>query len=161
MGNVIGIDLGTTFSAVAHIDESGRPAIVLNDRGDNITPSCVAMHKGSLVVGEVARRTWGNDPENAASRFKRDMGTSRKYSIASKEYTPAQLSAELLKKLKDDTEEKIGPIDEVVVTIPANFAQDARNATMEAATLAGLNVKYIINEPTAAQAKGTFQYFLL
>jgi len=157
MGNVIGIDLGTTFSAVAHIDESGRPAIVLNDRGDNITPSCVAMHKGSLVVGEVARRTWGNDPENAASRFKRDMGTSRKYSIASKEYTPAQLSAELLKKLKHDTEEKIGPIDEVVVTIPANFAQEARNATMEAATLAGLNVKYIINEPTAAALYYAFQ----
>ena len=157
MGNVIGIDLGTTFSAVAHIDESGRPAIVLNDRGDNITPSCVAMHKGSLVVGEVARRIWGNDPDNAASRFKRDMGTSSTYAIASKEYTPTQLSAELLKKLKEDTEEKIGPIDEVVVTIPANFAQEAREATMEAATLAGLNVKYIINEPTAAALYYAFQ----
>jgi molecular chaperone DnaK len=157
MGNVIGIDLGTTFSAVAHIDESGRPAIVLNDRGDNITPSCVAMHKGALVVGEVARRTWGNDPENAASRFKRDMGTSSIYTIASKEYTSTQLSAEVLKKLKNDTEGKIGAIDEVVVTIPANFAQDARNATMEAAALAGLNVKYIINEPTAAALYYAFQ----
>ena len=157
MGNVIGIDLGTTFSAVANIDESGRSAIVLNERGDNITPSCVAMHKGSLVVGEVARRTWGNDPENAASRFKRDMGSSSKYTIAGTEYTPTQLSAEVLKKLKKDTEEKLGPIDEVVVTIPANFSQEARDATMEAATLAGLNVKYIINEPTAAALYYAFQ----
>jgi molecular chaperone DnaK len=108
-------------------------------------------------VGEVARRTWGNDPDNAASRFKRDMGTSSTYAIASKDYTPTQLSAELLKKLKEDTEEKIGPIDEVVVTIPANFALEAREATMEAATLAGLNVKYIINEPTAAALYYAFQ----
>lgn len=159
MSNYVGIDLGTTFSAVAHIDESGRPKIVNNDKGENITPSAVARvrGRGELIVGEMARRTWGNDPHNAAARFKRAMGTSEIFSIGDDEFSPADLSAAVLKKLKQDTEAAIGPITEAVVTIPANFAQEARNATMEAARIAGLNVKYIINEPTAAALYYAFQ----
>jgi molecular chaperone DnaK len=147
----IGIDLGTTFSAVATVDETGRPVIVHNRDGHNITPSCVTENdEGVVEVGEYARRHWGNAPEEAAARFKRDMGTSVTHLVRGKTYTSAQLSSFVLKKLVQDTEAAIGEIGEAVVTIPANFANEAREATMEAARLAGLNVKYIINEPTAA-----------
>ena len=157
MSNYVGIDLGTTFSAVAYIDESGRPAIINNDRDDNITPSCVAKIKGEIVVGERARRQWGNDKKNAAARFKRDMGSSSTHKIGGKEFTPTELSAAVLKKIKSDVEEKVGKIEEAVITIPANFSQEARDATMEAGRLAGLNVKYIINEPTAAALYYAYQ----
>ena len=148
--NYVGIDLGTTFSAAAYIDDSGRPTIVNNDRDQNITPSCVAQIKGELIVGERARRQWGNDEENAAARFKRDMGTSTIFHIGEDPFTPTELSAEVLKKIKADIEEKIGPIAEAVVTIPANFSNEARDATLEACRLADLEVKFVINEPTAA-----------
>ena len=158
MPNYIGIDLGTTFSAVAFIDPSGRPAIITNnDRDENLTPSSVANIKGEIVVGEKARRQWGNDEENAAARFKRDMGTSTTHKIGGKDFTPTELSAAVLKKIKDDVEEKEGPIAEAVITIPANFSQEARDATMEAGRMAGLNVKYIINEPTAAALYYAYQ----
>jgi len=157
MSNYVGIDLGTTFSAVAYIDESGRPAIINNDRDDNITPSCVAKIKGEIVVGERARRQWGNDKKNAAARFKRDMGSSSTHKIGGKEFTPTELSAAVLKKIKSDVEDKVGEIEEAVITIPANFSQEARDATMEAGRLAGLNVKYIINEPTAAALYYAYQ----
>lgn len=150
MSAFIGIDLGTTFSAVATIDETGRPTIVHNQVGSNITPSCVAEIDGKMDVGEPARRQWGNAPKSAAARFKRDMGTSAKHYINGQELTPQQLSAYVLKKLVSDAEQIIGPIEEAVVTIPANFAHEARDATMSAAKAAGLNVRYIINEPTAA-----------
>ena len=157
MSNYVGIDLGTTFSAVAYIDESGRPAIINNDRDDNITPSCVAKIKEEIVVGERARRQWGNDKNNAAARFKRDMGSSSKHKIGGKQFTPTELSAAVLKKIKSDVEDKVGEIEEAVITIPANFSQEARDATMEAGRLAGLNVKYIINEPTAAALYYAYQ----
>lgn len=157
MGNYVGIDLGTTFSAVAYIDESGRPTIINNDRDQNITPSCVAKIKGELVVGERARRQWGNDEDNAAARFKRDMGKSAKHTIDGQEYTPTELSAAVLKKIKTDVESRVGPISEAVITIPANFSQEARDATMEAGRMAGLEVKYIINEPTAAALYYAYQ----
>jgi molecular chaperone DnaK len=151
MSAFIGIDLGTTFSAVATIDETGRPKIVHNKEGSNITPSCVAAKsEGVMEVGEYARRQWGNAPETAAAHFKRDMGTSVTHTINGQEFTPTQLSTFVLKKLLSDTEQSLGPIGEAVVTIPANFAHEARDATMAAAEAAGLNVKYIINEPTAA-----------
>ena len=160
MANYIGIDLGTTFSAVAYIDESGQPKIInVNDRddgkkpprNDNLVPSCVAMNKeGEIVVGEFARRQWGNDEQNAAARFKRDMGKSITHQIGDKDFTPAELSAAVLKKIKDDAGKRIGPIAEAVITIPANFSHEAREATMEAGRMAGLSIKYIINEPTAA-----------
>ncbi len=151
MSAFIGIDLGTTFSAVATIDETGRPSIVCNDKGENITPSCVVEIKpGVMEVGEFARRQFGNAPETAAARFKRDMGTSVTHQIGGRPFTPTQLSTFILKKLLADAEQAIGSIGEAVVTIPANFAHEARDATMAAARDAGLNVHHIINEPTAA-----------
>ena len=131
--------------------------IVNNDRDENITPSCVAKIKGEIVVGERARRQWANDKDSAAARFKRDMGTSSKYKIDGKDFSPAELSAAVLKKIKTDIESKIGPISEAVITIPANFSQEARDATMEAGKKAGLVVKYIINEPTAAALYYAYQ----
>jgi molecular chaperone DnaK len=157
MSSYIGIDLGTTFCAVAYIDETGRPQIVNNDRDQNITPSVVAKHKGDLIVGEFARKHWGNDDRKGATRFKRDMGTSTSHQIDGNNYSPTELSAAVLKELKKHTEERIGPITESVVTIPANFSNEARDATMEAAKMAGLDVKYIINEPTAAALYYAYQ----
>src|SRR5690554_6000781 len=151
MSAFIGIDLGTTFSAVATIDKTGRPVIVHNNEGENITPSCVTENDdGVFEVGEYARRTWGNAPDKAAARFKRDMGTSATAAINSRVLTPCELSSLVLKKLVKDAESQIGKIGEAVVTIPANFSSEARDATMLAAKNAGLNVNYIINEPTAA-----------
>ena len=150
MSSYIGIDLGTTFSAVATIDDSGRPVIVHNNEGSNITPSCVMQDDGILVVGESARKAWGSTPDRVAARFKRDMGTQESFKVEGKDFTPTELSSLVLKKLKQDTESSIGSHCEAVVTIPANFSNEAREATMAAAKQAGLKVQYIINEPTAA-----------
>lgn len=151
MGALIGIDLGTTFSAVATLDDTGRPTIIHNQEGQNITPSCVSLDgPNSVLVGEVARRSWATSPRSAAARFKRDMGTSAIHTIGDKSFSPTELSALVLKKLAKDAAATVGPIAEAVVTIPANFANEAREATMAAAKAAGLNVRYIINEPTAA-----------
>ena len=150
MANYVGIDLGTTYCAVAYIDETGRPKIVNNDRNQNITASVVAKHKDELIIGEFARKHWGNDDRKGAARFKRDMGTSTSQQIDGTDYSSTELSAALLKDLKRQSEDRIGTITEAVVTIPANFSNEARDATMEAAKMAGLDVKYIINEPTAA-----------
>lgn len=151
MASFIGIDLGTTFSAIATIDETGRPIIVHNKDGENITPSCVVeTSEGVMEVGEFARRQWGNAPDTAAARFKRDMGTSTKHTIGENEFTPTQLSTFVLRKLVSDAENALGSIGEAVVTIPANFAHGAREATMAASKAADLQVKYIVNEPTAA-----------
>lgn len=157
MSNYIGIDLGTTFSAVAYIDETGRPKIANNDRDRNITPSVVAKHKGDLTVGEFARRQWGNDANKGAARFKRDMGTGTAHRIEDTDYTSTELSAAVLKHLRTVTEDRIGTVTEAVVTIPANFSHEAREATMEAAKMAGLSVKYIVNEPTAAALYYAYQ----
>lgn len=161
MANYIGIDLGTCFSVAAHIDESGRPAIINvhdahGDRGDNLTPSCVTKEE-RIIVGEWPRRQWGIDETSAAARFKRDMGTSASHKIDGKDFSPTELSATVLKMIKDGAEKEIGPIAEAVITIPANFSHEAREATMEAGRMAGLNVKYIINEPTAAALYYAYQ----
>lgn len=150
MASFIGIDLGTTFSAVATIDKTGRPVIVHNSEGSNITPSCVTENEGVFEVGEYARRTWGNAPEKAAARFKREMGTTAQQTINSASFSPTELSGFVLRKLLQDCEKAIGGVGEAVVTVPANFSHEARDATMMAAESAGLKVKYIINEPTAA-----------
>lgn len=151
MATFIGIDLGTTFSAVAYIDDTGRPTIVHDDQGHNITPSCVTeKDDGVMEVGEYARRMYGNAPKTAAARFKRDMGTSKRHSINGKEFSPTDLSVFVLKKLKKIAEDAVGPVGDAVVTIPANFANEAREATLAAAKSAGLEIGYIINEPTAA-----------
>lgn len=160
MATILGIDLGTTFSAMATIDETGRPVIVNNDEGHNITPSCIAeIEPNVFMVGEEARKTWGVSPNQAAARFKRDMGTSKTHTINNKEFTPTQLSAMVLKKLVNDATKVLGDnISDVVVTIPANFSNEAREETMSAAKEAGLNVKYIINEPTAAALYYSFKH---
>ena len=150
MANYIGIDLGTSFSVVATLDETGRPIIIANEDGINITPSVVAFDSANkTMVGEEARKGLWTDP-NTIGRFKRDMGRSQTYHAHGTEHTPTELSALVLKKIKEFTITAIKDIEEAVVTIPANFANEAREATMEAAKIAGLNVKYIINEPTAA-----------
>jgi molecular chaperone DnaK len=149
--NFLGIDLGTTFSAMATIDETGRPKIIHNSAGHNVTPSCVLIEEdGKTIVGETAEKQWGLDPKTAFARFKRDMGSINNHSVNGVEYTPTLLSSIVLRKLRQDAEKVLGSVDEAVVTIPANFAHEARDATMTAAKEAGLNVKYIINEPTAA-----------
>jgi len=150
MANFIGIDLGTTYSAVAVLDETGRPTIVHNQDGQNITPSVVTfLEDGGVEVGDGPRKILGRDL-NTVGRFKREMGTGKTYEILDVTYTPADLSMEVLKHLKKDAESTIGPIKEAVVTVPANFANEARTATLEAARRAGLKVSHIINEPTAA-----------
>lgn len=159
MSAVIGIDLGTTFSVVAVIDKTGRPQIVPNRDSANLTPSCVVEKAdGVMEVGEYARRQWGNAPETAAARFKRDMGTSAVYPINGRSFTPTELSTFVLKKLYADAVARVGNVAEVVVTIPANFAHEAREATLAAAKAAGLNVNFIINEPTAAALFYAFKH---
>lgn len=146
----IGIDLGTTFSVIATLDETGRPTIIHNSDGSNLTPSCVTEDEGVIVVGETARKTFGSAPDKAAARFKRDMGTDVTRTINGKVFTPTELSTFVLTKLAQDARAAVGEIGEAVVTIPANFASEARDATMAAARAAGLNVQFIVNEPTAA-----------
>ena len=150
MTNYIGIDLGTTYSGVSRLDETGRPIIVHNTDGANITPSVVTFTaKDKSEVGEEARKNLDIDP-NTFGRFKREMGTSKEYEAFGVKHTPKSLSALLLKKLKEDAEKSIGESEEAVITIPANFANEAREDTLDAARKAGLKVKHIINEPTAA-----------
>ena len=150
MGNLVGIDLGTTYSAIATLDETGRPVIIDNSEGGNITPSIVLFEsETNVIVGNIAMQNFGVD-KNAFGRFKREMGTNKEYDAFGKKYNPAALSSFVLKKMKEDAEQNIGQITEAVVTIPANFANEAREATLAAAKTAGLSVKNIINEPTAA-----------
>jgi molecular chaperone DnaK len=150
MANIVGIDLGTTFSAVARLDETGRPVIVHNLDGGNVTPSIVSFAEGLTrpIVGQAARKELGKPW--VYDRFKRDMGSRKEFEYEGTTLTPTQLSAIVLKKILNDTVAQIGEVAEAVVTIPANFANEAREATLEAAREAGLNIKYIINEPTAA-----------
>jgi molecular chaperone DnaK len=156
MAAFIGIDLGTTYSAVSYIDDTGRSKIVHNSEGSNVTPSCIDFSDGKVVVGEEARRALGISNAIAA-RFKRDLDTPKTYNIEGSEYSPTDCSAIVLKKMLQDAEKEIGEIGEAVVTIPANFSNEARNSTMAAAESSGLNVKYIINEPTAAALYYAFQ----
>ena len=151
MAAIIGIDLGTTFSAVAHLNESGIPAIIMTGSSDkNILPSCILFDDGVAVVGEEAQKAmWANDP-SAIGRFKREMGTDKTYSISGQSFTPADLSGIILKKLAGDATAKLGEISEAVITVPACFGHPGREATMKAAEYAGLKVQNIIDEPTAA-----------
>jgi len=158
MGQIIGIDLGTCYSAVASIDETGRPQIVHNGKGQNITPSCVDTSTSPITVGQIPYQEWGLNP-SVAARFKLQMGSNKpfqpekgdpKFKPSQGSYTPTDLSSIVLSHLKKFTEEKGGKISEAVVTVPANWGNEAREATMSAAKQAGLPVKVIINEPTAA-----------
>ena len=156
MASFIGIDLGTTYSLVSYLDDTGRPQIIRNSEGQNLTPSCIEINGDEVTVGEIARKGLGwND--NVLARFKRDMGTSETYKVDGKEFTPTECSVFILKKLLQDAKDAIGEIGEAVVTIPANFTNEARVETLTAAKLAGLNVKNIVNEPTAAALYYVFQ----
>ena len=127
MASYIGIDLGTTYSVIAYYDDIGRPKIIHNSDGENITASCIAFD-GSEVsyTGEEARKMLGIE-DNVVARFKRDMGTSEKYTVDGKEFTPTECSVFILKKLLQDAKNEIGDVGEAVVTIPANFTNEAIN----------------------------------
>lgn len=150
MSKIIGIDLGTTFSAVS-VMEGGRPKIIPNTEGANTTPSVVSIKGEEVLVGEVARRQAVANPKNTVRSIKRIMGKSDKTTIEGKDYKPEQISAMILQKLKKDAEEYLGhEVKEAVITVPAYFGDAQRQSTKDAGVIAGLDVKRIINEPTAA-----------
>lgn len=151
MAKVIGIDLGTTNSCVAVI-EGGEPVVIANAEGARTTPSVVAFSKdGERMVGQVAKRQAITNPERTVASIKRHMGSDYKVSIDGKNYTPQEISAMILQKLKSDAEAYLGStVTEAVITVPAYFTDAQRQATKDAGKIAGLDVKRIINEPTAA-----------
>ena len=151
MSKIIGIDLGTTNSCVA-VMEGGEPVVIANAEGNRTTPSVVAFSKtGERMVGQVAKRQAVTNHERTISSIKRHMGTDYKVDIDGKKYTPQEISAMILQKLKADAEAYLGgPVSEAVITVPAYFNDAQRQATKDAGKIAGLEVKRIINEPTAA-----------
>ena len=151
MGKIIGIDLGTTNSCVA-VMEGGESVVIPNPEGARTTPSVVAFTKtGERLVGQVAKRQAITNPDHTVSSIKRDMGTDRKVTIDDKQYTPQEISAMILQKLKADAESYLGePVTQAVITVPAYFSDAQRQATKDAGKIAGLEVLRIINEPTAA-----------
>ena len=151
MGKIIGIDLGTTNSCVA-VFEGGEPIVITNPEGARTTPSVVAFTKtGERLVGQVAKRQAVTNPDRTIMSIKRDMGTDRRVRIDDHSYTPQEISAMILQKLKSDAEAYLGAtVTEAVITVPAYFTDAQRQATKDAGRIAGLDVKRIINEPTAA-----------
>ena len=150
MGKIIGIDLGTTNSCVA-VYEGGEPIVIPNPEGARTTPSVVAFKNGERLVGTVAKRQAITNPDKTIISIKREMGTAYKVDIDGKAYTPQELSAMILQKLKSDAEAYLGTtVTEAVITVPAYFSDAQRQATKDAGKIAGLEVKRIINEPTAA-----------
>ena len=151
MGKIIGIDLGTTNSCVA-VYEGGEPVVIPNPEGSRTTPSVVAFTKtGERLVGQVAKRQAITNPDRTVSSIKREMGREYKVAIEDKSYTPQEISAMILQKLKADAEAYLGTsVTEAVITVPAYFSDAQRQATKDAGRIAGLDVKRIINEPTAA-----------
>ena len=151
MGKIIGIDLGTTNSCVA-VMEGGEPVVIANAEGNRTTPSVVAFSKsGERMVGQVAKRQAITNPDRTISSIKREMGSNYKVTIDGKGYTPQEISAMILQKLKSDAESYLGTtVTEAVITVPAYFTDSQRQATKDAGKIAGLDVKRIINEPTAA-----------
>lgn len=151
MGKIIGIDLGTTNSCVA-VMEGGEPVVIPNAEGNRTTPSVVAFTKdGERLVGEVAKRQAVTNPDRTIISIKRHMGKDYKRTIDGKDYTPQEISAMILQKLKADAESYLGEtVTDAVITVPAYFTDSQRQATKDAGRIAGLNVKRIINEPTAA-----------
>ncbi len=151
MGKIVGIDLGTTNSAIASLDEIGKPKIVANQDGGNITPSVIFFDGDNVVVGEEAKKATQYSPENCVRFVKREMQKDDvKIEAAGKTFSPEECSALILKKIVKDFESLEGKIQEAVVTVPANFNNTARDRTLAAAKIAGLEIKNIINEPTAA-----------
>ena len=151
MSKIIGIDLGTTNSCVA-VMEGGKPTVIANTEGARTTPSVVAFtNNGERLVGEPAKRQAVTNADKTIASIKRDMGTDRGRTIEGKKYSPQQISAMILQKLKADAESYLGEkVSEAVITVPAYFNDAQRQATKDAGKIAGLEVKRIINEPTAA-----------
>ena len=151
MGKIIGIDLGTTNSCVA-VMEGGEPVVIANPEGARTTPSVVGFSKqGERLIGQVAKRQAITNPEGTVSSIRREMGTNYRVTIDGKTYTPQEISAMILAKLKSDAENYLGEkVTEAVITVPAYFNDAQRQATKDAGKIAGLDVKRIINEPTAA-----------
>ena len=151
MGKIIGIDLGTTNSCVA-VMEGGEPVVIPNAEGNRTTPSVVAFSKnGERLVGQIAKRQAVTNPENTVISIKRDMGSNKKVKIEGDEFSPQEISAMILQKLKTDAENYLGqPVTQAVITVPAYFSDSQRQATKDAGKIAGLEVLRIINEPTAA-----------
>ena len=150
MGKIIGIDLGTTNSCVAFL-EGGEPVVIPNSEGSRTTPSVVAFKDGERMVGNIAKRQAITNPDRTISSIKRDMGSARKVHIEGKDYTPQEISAMILQKLKTDAEAYLGEtVTQAVITVPAYFTDSQRQATKDAGRIAGLEVLRIINEPTAA-----------
>ena len=148
---VIGIDLGTTFSGAAMLDESGKPIMIPNSNGKNITPSVVMIDGDKVVVGAAAKNNMFVRPDNVVDEVKRFIGSDKTYQIDGKEHTPTSISSLILNKIKTDVEKYCSAqIASAVITVPANFGNNQREATMKAAQMSGLNVEFIINEPTAA-----------
>ncbi len=149
--NIIGIDLGTTMSAIAKLNEVGEPEIIPNKDGERIMPSVINFSKNSVLIGKEAKNSSPEDPERVAKEFKREMhNPDYKFTVDGKDYTAYALSSLILKKLAQDASQDVGEIKKVVISVPAYFKENQRNATMEAGKLAGLDVIGIINEPTAA-----------
>ncbi len=151
MSRVVGIDLGTTNSVVAVL-EGGEPTVIANAEGSRLTPSVVAFAKnGELLVGSVAKRQAVSNPEGTVLSVKRHMGTNYKANIGGQAYTPQEISAFILRKLKQEAENYLGTsVTQAVITVPAYFTDSQRQATKDAGEIAGLEVLRIINEPTAA-----------
>ena len=150
MGKAVGIDLGTTNSVVAVL-EGGEPTVIANAEGNRTTPSIVAFKSEEVLVGELAKRQAITNPDNTVRSIKRHIGTNWKQNFEGKEYTPQEISARILQKLKRDAESYLGDdVTDAVITVPAYFNDAERQATKEAGQIAGLNVLRIINEPTAA-----------
>ena len=151
MGKIIGIDLGTTNSCVS-VMEGGEPVVIPNAEGNRTTPSVVAFSKnGERLVGQIAKRQAVTNPENTVISIKRSMGTDKKVKIEGDEFTPQEISAMILQKLKQDAENYLGTdVKQAVITVPAYFSDSQRQATKDAGKIAGLEVLRIINEPTAA-----------
>ena len=151
MSKIIGIDLGTTNSCVA-VMEGGQPVVIANAEGNRTTPSVVAFTKdGERLVGQIAKRQAVTNPDRTVISIKREMGTNYRVDIDGKQYTPQDISAMILTKMKETAESYLGEkVTQAVITVPAYFNDSQRQATKDAGRIAGLEVLRIINEPTAA-----------
>jgi len=158
----VGIDLGTTYSAVAHIDETGRPATIVNSEGDLVTPSAVLFDGQHVIVGKEAIKAVATDAENVADCSKRDLGQKIYHKrLEGREYPPEAIQGFVLRKLKQDAARLIGDFKKVVITVPAYFDEVKRKATQDGGYMAGLEVLDIINEPTAAAIAYGYQQGIL
>ncbi|MCH8828666.1 MAG: Hsp70 family protein, partial [Planctomycetes bacterium] len=151
-GQTVGIDLGTTYSAIAQLDDDGEPQLLKNADGRPITPSVVLLgNEGRVMVGPSFERISMEDPDHVVEAVKREMGNKDYYKVyQNKKLTPEFISALIIKKLRQDAEQRIGPIANAVITVPYYFNDVRRKATQDAGRIAGLNVVAIINETTAA-----------